>query len=217
MSIPEEYQTQFSKYLDAKKYPSLTKLFLESGRITTYPQDSIIVGQNVPMTDICVMFSGEVEVSYVDQHGILYTMATLGAGSWRGEPEFLEPGSVGVFSKALTEVVELQVSYKTLRQSKVEKAELYEFLARNLGSRIKLAHKLYQQRTIFTLEERILTQLNSLADSSGCVQITQEKLASYMGASRYQIIRSLKKLEAKGLVARKSYGVLELLKEQQQH
>ena len=213
MSIPDEYLKQLAKYLDPKQYPGLTKLFHNSGRVTTHPKGSIIVGQNVAMTDLCVMLSGDVEVSYVDQQGMLYIMAELGAGSWRGEPEFLEPGSVGVFSKALTDVVELQISYTTLRQSNVSKAELYEFLARNLASRIKLAHKLYQQRTIYTLEERILAQLNSLADSSRCVDITQEKLAAYMGASRYQIIRALKKLEAKGLVARKSYGVLELLEE----
>ncbi|PSW14500.1 hypothetical protein C9J01_08695 [Photobacterium rosenbergii] len=210
MSIPDEYQTQLAKYLDPKKYPGLTKLFLESGRITTYPKDSIIVGQNVPMTDICVMLSGTVEVSYVDQQGTLYTMAKLGAGNWRGEVEFMEPGSVGVYSVSITEVTELQLAYTAIRQSKLPKAELYEFLARNLGKRVKLAHRVYKQRIIYTLEERLLAQLNTLADSSRCVQITQEKLASYMGASRYQIIRSLKKLEAKGLVTRESYGVLKL-------
>lgn len=197
------YRQRLAYLFDSKRFPDYFEYLLENGRVFHHTAGRIIVNKNQSLNYVGLFLSGCVEVFNIREDGHEQMVTRLTEGTWYGEQQFLDGYNVPHYVQAVSDTLELRISYSSLRASDAPKSELYEAMACNLAQVLRLAHKVFGEHKIPDLEERLMTRLKELVDENGYVSITQEKLSSYLGVSRFKVLRMLEKLEQKGTIHRR--------------
>lgn len=177
----------------------------QHGLVKTLPRNVIVMSEGDQTDSLYIVLSGKVKVFVADANGKEVVLAVQGAGEYFGEMVLDEgPRSASVM---------------TLERSRfvvVPKSEVKQFIARHPDFALHLIRKLI--RRVRTLTEnvrslalmdvygRVARLLLELAtEQDGCLvvaeKLTQQDIASRVGASREMISRIFKDLVAGGYIS----------------
>ncbi|SHI15252.1 Crp/Fnr family transcriptional regulator [Ferrimonas marina] len=194
------YQRMLKLHLAPEHYPMLFDYLLSHGRVVRHAADVQFLQQDSPIDYIGLLLSGSAEAYTLDEQGQQVLVAERGPGGWYGLMEFLDGHTLPLSSRTLSEVLELRIPHRALRAAEAPKAEVFELVARQLAVNLRLAHRVFAMHKNPDIDERLHACLRELADASGNVTTTHDKLAAYLDISRFKVQRMLKKLEQQGMV-----------------
>lgn len=161
--------------------------------------------------------SGQIEVQNFTDSGKQFTIIELFDGDCFGESSLIEnlPRCNNAMSVGETLLQTLpKRAFLTLYR---QHAEISRAITHNLSNRLRNALSLVQGASLFTLRERLISLIARLAASRGVDidgvtildNVSHEKLANMLGASRQAVSRELKALEMEGLLHLK-YGKMHI-------
>lgn len=185
-----------------------------------YPANHVIFWEGQPSRSILIIQEGNVAVTQAAQDGSEVLLAVRGPGELMGDEGALvgEPRSATV--KAVNEVVGLDVTAKDLLEF-VDRHHLWPQMYRSAIERRRESDDERASLTRLDVTKRFARMLVGLAAEAGKeidgrweieVALSQQELASRVGASREAVALVLRKLRELGLVAtgRQKMTVLDL-------
>jgi len=154
--------------------------------------------------------SGTVEIHITSVDGDTYIAEQIEAGSVLNGVSYLdaEPSPADVIAK--TKCAVRFLPYKMLRNNSILDVEATKLTAYTAAKLYRLAERLFTNAMLLPLRDRIIRRLTSLSNENAQVKITAEKLAIYLGVSKYKVHRLFKILESEGLI-KCDYGLVTLL------
>lgn len=171
----------------------------------SFPKRTVIVNEGDPADALYIIVSGSVKVFVADSEGREVVLLTQGPGEYFGELMLDE----GLRSAS---VMTLEASSFLV----VPKADLQEFLLKNPGFAVRLIEKLIHRVRSLTASVKslalmdvygrvagLLLELAEDQDGSSVIEerLTQQDIASRVGASREMVSRILKDLGDGGYIA----------------
>jgi CRP/FNR family transcriptional regulator, cyclic AMP receptor protein len=184
--------------------PEDLKSLAAEGIVRSYRSRTVLVSEGDESDSFYIILSGRVKVFVSDAHGKEIVLATEGPGDYFGEMALDDrPRSASV------------ITLEPSRISVISRAKLLEFIATQPGFALDLVHKLIRRIRILTdsvkslalmdVHSRVARLLAELAETNGDGQVvermTQQEIASRVGASREMISRVMKDLSANGYIA----------------
>lgn len=182
------------------------------GIARTYPKNTIIVTEGDKTDSLYIILEGRVKVFVSDVEGHDLVLSTQGAGEYFGEMVLDEgPRSASIM---------------TLEPSRflvVPKSDFRDFVARNPAFALSLIEKLIGRARALTASlkslalmdvyGRVARLLLELADDTGgklaiSQRLTQQEIASRIGASREMVSRILKDLSTGGYLTQSRTGIV---------
>jgi len=171
----------------------------------TFPKSTVIISEGDPAESLYIIVSGRVKVFVADPGGREIVLLTQGPGEYFGEM-MLDEGPRSASIMTLDKSVFLVI----------RKADLREFLVRNPGFAVRLIEKLIHRVRSLTASvkslalmdvygrvARLLLELAEERDGVWVIgeRLTQQDIASRVGASREMVSRIFKDLTDGGYVA----------------
>ena len=176
----------------------------------SYPRNTIIVSEGDQTDSLYVILEGKVKVFVSDGAGREMVLSTQGPGEYFGEMSLYEgPRSASIMT--------LEAS----RFLVVPKKDFSEFVAKNPGFALHLIEKLIQRARALTASvkslalmdvygrvARLLLELAEEKDGMRVItqRLTQQEIASRIGASREMVSRILKDLAQGGYLTQSRTG-----------
>jgi len=171
----------------------------------TFPKSTVIISEGDPAESLYIIVSGRVKVFVADPGGREIVLLTQGPGEYFGEM-MLDEGPRSASIMTLDKSVFLVI----------RKADLREFLVHNPGFAVRLIEKLIHRVRSLTASvkslalmdvygrvARLLLELAEERDGVWVIgeRLTQQDIASRVGASREMVSRIFKDLTDGGYVA----------------
>ncbi|MEV6513893.1 Crp/Fnr family transcriptional regulator [Streptomyces sp. NPDC051642] len=185
-----------------------------------FPANHVIFWEGQPSRSILIIQKGNVSVMQTAQDGSEVLLAVRGPGELMGDEGALigEPRSATI--KAVSEVVGLDVTADDLLEF-VDRHHLWPQMYRNAIQRRRESDDERASLTRLDVTHRFARMLLDLATEAGTevnghweieVALSQQELASRIGASREAVAAVLRKLREQGLIAtgRQKMTVLDL-------
>ena len=182
------------------------------GIARSYPKNTIIVSEGDKTDSLYIILEGRVKVFVSDGEGHDMTLSTQGPGEYFGEMVLDEgPRSASIMT--------LEAS----RFLVVPKEDFRDFVERNPSFALSLIEKLIgrvrtltasvKSLALMDVYGRVARLLLELADDSGgnlaiSQRLTQQDIASRIGASREMVSRILKDLSAGGYLTQSRSGIV---------
>lgn len=198
-------QTQLSESL----YPALYRAFHQKGKRLRFNQGQIIVAQNQTLDYLGILIEGTAEAYITSATGDTYIAEQLPTGWVFNAACYLDDGKAPAEAIAAEDCILLTLPYSFLRRDPILHAEATQLVAHNVVQLYRIAENLFTSAMLLSLDTRILKRLNRLKDDKNQVTITTDKLANYLGVSKYKVYRELKKLEQQGCIST-GYGSITL-------
>ncbi|HVL81686.1 MAG TPA: Crp/Fnr family transcriptional regulator [Actinomycetota bacterium] len=177
-----------------------------------YRAGSVVFCQGEPGTRCYAIMSGAVKVSAFNPDGKEAVLAVLGPGDVFGELALFDeaPRSADALVIETAELLSLDRDDVTAAIEQYPQVSLA--LLRILSRRLRRANEALQDAAFFDVAGRVARRLADLADEHGApgpegtaitVPISQESLASMVGATRESVNKALANLGRRGLVSRR--------------
>ena len=182
------------------------------GVARSYPKNTIIVTEGDKTDSLYVILEGRVKVFVSDDSGNEVLLLTQGAGEYFGELVLDEgPRSASI------------MTLEPARFLVVPKADFREFVMRNPAFALSLIEKLIgrvrsltasvKSLALMDVYGRVARLLLELAEDSGgqlaiSQRLTQQEIASRIGASREMVSRILKDLSTGGYLTQSRTGIV---------
>jgi len=178
----------------------------------TFPKSTVIISEGDPAESLYIIVSGRVKVFVADPGGREIVLLTQGPGEYFGEM-MLDEGPRSASIMTLDKSVFLVI----------RKADLREFLVRNPGFAVRLIEKLIHRVRSLTASVKSLALMDvygrvarlllELAENTGDKltipqRLTQQEIASRIGASREMVSRILKDLSSGGYLTQSRTGIV---------
>ncbi|MGF1718555.1 Crp/Fnr family transcriptional regulator [Vibrio kyushuensis] len=199
------------QYINPEIYPHLHQLFSLKHQTLLHKTGSQVFRQGDTPNRIGLLISGKVEVSYIDEKGNYVIVEKCGDGFWYGDAAYIDGLPLPYTVTALTDVMELNISWSQLKQDPTVSYELHQFICQNVVARLRTMYYKFDSITTKPLEQRVLERLEQLQDPNNPITITHDQLASYLSTSRHKISRLMKKLETDNVITQ-GYKKVTLLK-----
>lgn len=192
---------------DAPGLPRLRREDLKAlaaeGIVRSFRNRTVLVSEGDESDAFYIIISGRVKIFVSDAQGREIVLSTEGPGDYFGEMALdARPRSASV------------MTLEPSRIAVIPRARLLEFIAGHPGFAIDLVHKLIRRIRVLTdsvkrlalldVHSRVARLLNDLAAENGngtLERLTQQEIASRVGASREMISRVLKDLVTDGYIA----------------
>ncbi len=92
------------------------------------------------------------------------------------------------------------IPHEQLREIMGREAAFREFVFEALSGRVFELMTLLAETSVLRIEARVAALLIRRADGSGCVQMTQARIAADLGTAREVVFRALRTFESEGLI-----------------
>jgi CRP/FNR family transcriptional regulator, cyclic AMP receptor protein len=184
--------------------PEDLKALAAQGVVRSFRSRTVLISEGDASDSFYIILSGRVKVFVSDAHGKEIVLATEGPGDYFGEMALDDqPRSASV------------ITLESSRIAIIPRAKLLDFIATHPGFAVDLVHKLIRRIRVLTesvrclalmdVHSRVARLLVDLAGASGnshiVERLTQQDIASRVGASREMISRVMKDLIANGYIA----------------
>lgn len=188
------------------------------GRDTTlkrFPAAGVICHRGAASTNWIGVISGAVKVESISNAGRGTTLATMPSGSWFGEGTLLKQQQWPFDAVCLIESEIALMPSATFHWLLATSLPFNRFLLDQLNARLGQFVERCQHERLYRADKHVAHCLIELFDpdlypnSSPSIPLSQEELARLSGVSRTLVNRTLRELEALGLV-KVSYGAVTL-------
>jgi CRP/FNR family cyclic AMP-dependent transcriptional regulator len=184
-------------------------LLTERAVTRTYPKGAIIVNEGDEGNSLFVIQTGFVKTFLSDENGREVVLSTQGAGEYFGDLALFddEPRSASVMT--LEPCKMMIISKRQLREAIAEDAELGLSLLKGLAGRVRILTENVRTLALLDVFGRLIKTLYSLAkEKDGLLvidqRLTQQDLASRIGASREMVSRIMHDLTEGGYIDSKA-------------
>ena len=199
------------------------------GRRRRLEPGQVLLSEGQPPPAIYVLEAGALSLAVTQASGHRIVLGVLGPGDLFGEQALLDcteangrAGGVGPLlpeCRAMMASQVLDLNWRDVADASSRDAELAAWLAASLARRVSDLHRSLARALSLRLPERTLDLLVALARNWGRssgpgagieVPLTQEDLATMLGATRESVNRAVRRLERTGAIRRsgRSYVVL---------
>ncbi len=183
----------------------------------TYPKGAIIVNEGDEGNSLFVIQSGSVKTFLSDENGREVVLSTRSAGEYFGDMALFddEPRSASVMTLEPCKV--MIISKAQLREVISEDAEIALSLLKGLAGRVRVLTENVRTLALLDVFGRLIKTLYSLAKEKDGVlhidqRLTQQDLASRIGASREMVSRIMHDLTEGGYIETKAKRITILKK-----
>jgi CRP-like cAMP-binding protein len=180
--------------------PEMRRKIAASADIRTFRRAEVLARELERSEHFLLLLEGGVEVCRYAHDGrrtvfrTLYPPAGIGYLLLSGEPHTAELVAAGNAMVALIPVAVMKELFAARPEI------LYKAIARLAELVDALSSELMEERTL-PLLERVRRSIYRNADHRGTLSISHEELAQYVGASRANVSRMLKRLETDGVIS----------------
>jgi CRP/FNR family transcriptional regulator, cyclic AMP receptor protein len=185
------------------------RLLTERAVTRAYAKGAIIVNEGDEGNSIFLIESGSVKTFLSDENGKEVVLSTQGAGEYFGDLALFddEPRSASVM--ALEPCKVMIISKAQLREAVAEDAEIALSLLKGLAGRVRVLTENVRTLALLDVFGRLSKTLYSLAEEKDGVlvidqRLTQQDLASRIGASREMVSRIMHDLTEGGYIGVKA-------------
>ena len=192
-------------------------LLTERAITSAYPKGAIIVNEGDQGNSLFVIQSGTVKTFLSDENGKEVVLSTQGAGEYFGDLALFddEPRSASVMTLERCKV--MIISKGQLREAVAEDPEIGLSLLKGLAKRVRVLTENVRTLALLDVFGRLVKTLNSLAEEKDGVlvidqRLTQQDLASRIGASREMVSRIMHDLSQGGYIGVKAKRITILKK-----
>ncbi|MGF1695675.1 Crp/Fnr family transcriptional regulator [Vibrio lamellibrachiae] len=206
----KHYEVLLKQYIDPNEYPEVYQFFYLHAKPKEYQEGEYLFEQGEVTSIIAVMISGEIELSYIDEHGSYVQIEKCHEGFWYGDGTFVDHQPMAYSAQVLSNVKVLYVPESLFLSDNAPIDQFYRFICKNLMSRLRIMYHKFDSITTLPLTERILQRLKALKNEQSEIKITHQELAEFLSVSRYKVSRTVKKMEIDGYLVQK-YGLITLL------
>ena len=181
--------------------------------IHSYPRNTIVINQGDISTSLHVIVSGKVRVFLSNEEGKEVILSTQGPGEYFGEMALLDEGPRSA-SVATLEPCQFLVVPKEDFRDFVERNPAFAFsLIGKLISRVRALTDNVKSLALMDVYGRLARLLLELAEErDGALvigeRLTQQEIASRIGASREMVSRILKDLTTGGYITQSRDGIV---------
>ncbi|HEY3218730.1 MAG TPA: Crp/Fnr family transcriptional regulator [Candidatus Limnocylindria bacterium] len=172
-------------------------------RLRHYARNEVIFHRDDPGTHLYLIATGTVKISVEEEGGQEVVIALVRGGDVFGELALFDEGQRSATVTSLTETTTFTLASRdftdVLHRNPAAMAQLLALLAR----RIRHSTEHIEDLVFLDLPGRVakcLVDQNELLGSPGRVNLTQEEIASFVGATRVAVNRVLVELEHRGLL-----------------
>lgn len=200
----------FTSILTERDYPNLYAAFMKNAVAKRFEAGEVIVFQEETSQRLGYLSAGDAEIHLTSFEGDTIIAERFPPGSLLNAPRYIDGKGSPADVIAVKPCTVLFLPYRILRSDPTLDAETLRLAAHTTAALYRLAEKVYRAAMLFPLKERIIHRLFLLKDESNSVEITAEKLASYLGVSKYKIHRALNELEKEKRIVN-TYGSVTLV------
>jgi CRP-like cAMP-binding protein len=181
-----------------------------SGVKQRHPYGTVLLREGEPARSVLVLLSGRVKIVAAGSGGRPSLLAVRVPGDILGELAAVDDGRRSASVLALEPVDVLRVPADRFVAILRSHAPIAYALLRVVGSRLRVANLRRVERRESLTTQRVAVVLSELAAEHGrmstdtltiSLQFSQEELAMMAGASREQVVRSLRTLRDAGVIA----------------
>ena len=183
------------------------------GVVRTYPKNTIIVSEGDSTDSLYVIVEGRVKAYVSDSDGRQVVLSTQGPGEYFGEL-VLDEGPRSASVMTLTPCRFLVVQKEEFRKFLLENPAFALSLIEKLIARVRALTESVKSLALMDVYGRVARLLLELAEESnngGFVisqRLTQQDIASRIGASREMVSRILKDLSVGGYLTQSRTGIV---------
>ncbi len=184
-------------------------LLTESAVRRAYPKGAIIVNEGDEGNSLFVIQSGTVKTFLSDENGKEVVLSTQGSGEFFGDLALFddEPRSASVMTLEQCKV--MIISKGQMREAIADDPEIGLSLLKGLAGRIRVLTENVRTLALLDVFGRLIKTLYSLAEEKDGVlvidqRLTQQDLASRIGASREMVSRIMHDLTEGGYIGVKA-------------
>ena len=176
-ALPEEVRTGLRNQMEIRDYERGETLF----------------HQGDPATEMFVVLEGRIAIATQAGDGREAVVAVLEKGGLFGELAIFDDAPRSADGRALTELQVAVLPYEAIRDTLRERPELLWVIVRLLAERLRATDEALADAVFLDVPARTAKRLLELADGQDrfTIPLTQEELASMIGASRERVNKAL--------------------------
>jgi CRP/FNR family cyclic AMP-dependent transcriptional regulator len=170
-------------------------------RMRRYARNEVVFHRDDPATHCFLIASGTVKVSAQEEGGQEVVIALMRGGEIVGELALFDSEPRSATVTAITETIAFALSAKDFNDMLQHNPAAMQQLLVVLARRIRQSTGHIEDLVFLDLPGRVAKSLldqNELGGTTGTVQLTQEEIASFVGATRVAVNRVLVDLERRG-------------------
>lgn len=186
--------------------PALVDLLAGLAREVRLCSGQVLFQQGDAGEALYAVISGALEISVLSADGRRFALDLMGPGALLGEISLFDPGPRTATATAVAETTALRVTHADMLHGISNSPELAADMVRLAGQRMRRMDEQIAEQAFLTLPARLARRVLYLADTfaeSGApkVQLSQARLADYVGVSREAVAKTLADWKRAGLVA----------------
>jgi CRP/FNR family transcriptional regulator, cyclic AMP receptor protein len=158
-----------------------------------YARGEILFRQGDPATEMFVVLDGRIAIATQSGDGREAVVAVLERGGLFGELAIFDDAPRSADGRALTEASVAVLPYEAIRDALRDRPELLWVMVRLLAERLRATDESLADAVFLDVPARTAKRLLELADGEDqfTIPLTQEELASMIGASRERVNKAL--------------------------
>jgi CRP-like cAMP-binding protein len=172
-------------------------------RTKHFAKGEVVFHRDDPASHLYVIVAGTVKVSVPDESGREVVFALERGGDVFGELALFDEGTRSATVTALNETQVLTLSRQDFMTTLERNHEAMRKMLALLARTVRRSTSRVEDLVFLDLTGRVAKCLIDLAELSGAnrIELTQDDLASYVGATRVSVNRVLADLERRGTIA----------------
>jgi CRP-like cAMP-binding protein len=161
--------------------------------IRNYARGEILFRQGDPATEMFVVLDGRIAIATQAGDGREAVVAVLEKGGLCGELALFDDAPRAADGRALTDTVVAALPYAPVRETLQSQPDLLWVMVRLLAERLRATDEALADAVFLDVPARTAKRLLELAKGSDrfSIPLTQEELASMIGASRERVNKAL--------------------------
>ena len=173
--------------------PELLGQLRDRTEITRLRRGDVIFEKGDSATNLYVVFSGRVAIAAKATDGRESVISVLGPGALFGEMSMFDGGMRSAQARALTTVHIIAVSFDDVRELLVDRPDVLWSVVGILARRLRTTDEALADAMFLDVTGRTAKRLLALADGDDefRMPLTQEELASMVGASRERVNKAI--------------------------
>jgi CRP-like cAMP-binding protein len=161
--------------------------------LRTYDRGQLLFRQGDPATELFVVVEGRIAIATQAGDGREAMVAVLENGGLFGELALFDDAPRSADGRALTDSTVAALGYEAVREALRARPELLWVMVRLLAERLRATDETLADAVFLDVPARTAKRLLELAgdDDAFTIPMTQEELASMIGASRERVNKAL--------------------------
>lgn len=172
-------------------------------RMRRYARDEVVFHRDDPAGHLYVVVAGTVKVALPDENGREVVVAIERGGDSFGEIALFDDGPRSATVTAIAETEVLMLARKDFMDVLERNPEAMRKMLALLAQTVRRSSGRVEDLVFLDLPGRVakcLLDLGDSGDAKGELELTQEDLASFVGATRVSVNRVLADLEKRGAI-----------------